>query len=51
MFADDLVLFADANKEQAQCIQASLAQFYRASGQKINVQKSRIYFSPKSQYK
>lgn len=46
MFADDVVLFGEASKAQALTIKTCLQQFYEASGQKVSVQKSRIYFSP-----
>lgn len=44
-FADDIVLFAEATTEQAQVIQDVLLRFCKASGQKLSLQKSRIYFS------
>jgi len=46
MFADDVVLFGDASREQAYHIQACLQEFCEASGQKISATKSSIYFSP-----
>jgi len=46
MSADDVVLFGEASKAQAIVAQASLNEFCEASGQKLNVQKSSVYFSP-----
>jgi hypothetical protein len=45
LFADDLLLFAEASIEQAHCIMHCLDLFCQASGQKINSQKTEIYFS------
>lgn len=44
-FADDLFLFAEANYEQAGSIKACLDDFCAASGEKVNCEKSRIFFS------
>lgn len=44
-FADDILLFAEATVEQAMVIQDCLERFSMASGQKISVAKSRVYFS------
>ena len=46
MFANDLILFTEAMKEQSQVIKTCLDRFYWASSQKVNSAKSRIYFSP-----
>jgi len=46
MFADDIVLFGEASTQQAQVIKDCLEDFCAWSGQKINTQKSSIYFSP-----
>jgi len=46
MFADDVVLFGEASIEQAQVIENCLTEFCTWSGQKVNTQKSSIYFSP-----
>lgn len=46
MFADDVILLGEANKEQAQTIKICLQEFCEASGQKVSMEKSRIYFSP-----
>ena len=40
LFADDIVLCAEASIEQARI-------FCKASGQKVNIQKSNIFFSKK----
>jgi len=45
MFADDVVLFGEATREQAQHIKECLKEFCDASGQKISMAKSSIYFS------
>ena len=45
MFADDVVLFAEATKTQALVINSCLRQFCEASGQKVSAQKSNVYFS------
>lgn len=45
MFADDVVLFAEASIEQAQIIKECLETFCAASGQRINHAKSKILFS------
>ncbi|CAJ2669949.1 unnamed protein product [Trifolium pratense] len=45
LFADDLLLFAEASIEQVHCIMHCLDIFCQASGQKINNQKTEIYFS------
>lgn len=44
-FADDLLLFAEANLDQAQIIQATLQNFCLSSGQKVSQEKTRVYFS------
>jgi len=46
MFADAVVLFGEANQEQAQIIKDCLQEFYEASRQKVSMQKSSIFFSP-----
>jgi len=46
MFANDVVLFGEANKEQASVVQVCLKKFCKASGKKLSAQKSCIYFSP-----
>jgi len=45
LFADDLLLFAEASIEQAHCVMHFLDLFCQASGQKINSQKLQIFFS------
>jgi len=44
-FADDLILFGEATREQALLIKEVLDKFYNASGQKISFNKSRVFFS------
>jgi len=46
MFADDVVLLGEASLKQAQTIKSCLLEFCQASGQKISLEKSRVYFSP-----
>jgi len=45
MFTDDVVLFGEASRDQAQAIKNCLREFCEALGQKISTQKSRILFS------
>lgn len=44
-FADDIILFAEATTDQALVIHDCLSRFCNASGQKVNLAKSRVYFS------
>nr|KYP65965.1 Putative ribonuclease H protein At1g65750 family [Cajanus cajan] len=44
-FADDLILFAEANMNQVEIIQSCLNHFCSSSGQKISQEKTRIFFS------
>ncbi|XP_028773622.1 uncharacterized protein LOC114730681 [Neltuma alba] len=44
-FADDVLLFAEANLEQADLINQCLEKFSRSSGLKVNHSKTRIFFS------
>ncbi|XP_074267339.1 uncharacterized protein LOC141590668 [Silene latifolia] len=44
-FADDMVLFAEANITQAQVIKEVLDHFCQASGEKVSTAKSKIFFS------
>lgn len=46
IFADDLILFAKVTEEACEAISEVLQVFCFKSGQKVNVDKSRIYFSP-----
>lgn len=45
LFADDLLLFAEASIEQAYCVMHCLDMFCQASGKKLNNQKTQIFFS------
>ncbi|CAJ2637065.1 unnamed protein product [Trifolium pratense] len=45
LFADDLLLFAEASIEQAHCMMHCLELFCKASGQKINNKKTQVFFS------
>ena len=47
VFVDDLILFADASLEQATLIQNVLNLFCRSSGQKLSMEKSRMFFLQK----
>ena len=44
-FADDIILFAEASLDQANVIHDCLDRFCNASGQKVSLAKSRVYFS------
>ncbi|KAL4343532.1 hypothetical protein AHAS_Ahas11G0087800 [Arachis hypogaea] len=44
-FADDLILFAEANLQQVDIIKKFLKAFCDSSGQKISNEKARVYFS------
>lgn len=44
-FADDIMLFAEASTDQATVIMDCLQCFCNASGQKVSLQKSSVYFS------
>ena len=45
-FADDLVLFAKADMKNCQSIRDTLDTFCELSGQKFNMTKSKVFFSP-----
>lgn len=45
LFADDMVLFAEASEEQISVIKECLDSFCNASGQRVNYNKSHILFS------
>ncbi|KAG8381639.1 hypothetical protein BUALT_Bualt06G0142500 [Buddleja alternifolia] len=45
MFADDLLLFGEASVRRVQSAMQILSKFCAMSGQRVNTQKSRIYFS------
>lgn len=44
-FADDLILFAEASVAQIRVIRRVLEHFCAASGQKVSLEKSKIFFS------
>lgn len=44
-FADDLILFAEASVTQVRVIRKVLEAFCKASGQKVSLPKSKIFFS------
>lgn len=44
-FADDLILFAEASVTQVRVIKKILERFCAASGQKVSLAKSKIFFS------
>ena len=45
LFADDSLLFCQANQEEVQCITDTLQLYAASSGQCINFEKSSVYFS------
>jgi ribonuclease HI len=45
-FADDLVLFAKADRKNCQSVKEVLESFCDLSGQKVNLNKSKVFFSP-----
>lgn len=49
-FADDLLLFAEASEEQAAVISRVLHDFCASSGQKVSMDKTRVYFSENVNY-
>lgn len=46
MFANDIILFDKINNQTTQAISDRLHFFCHIFGQKISLQKSKIYFSP-----
>ena len=44
-FVDNLLLFAKANPSNCRCVKEAIEEFCIRSGQKINPQKSKVYFS------
>lgn len=44
-FADDLILFAEASKQQLRVIKECFGYFCASSGQKVNLNKPRVFFS------
>lgn len=48
LFADDTMIFCHATKENSQKLSSLLLQYEKASGQKINSEKSSITFSAKT---
>lgn len=46
MFADDLILYGEASLSTLEAVSSTLSEFFRNSGQKMNKDKSKIYFSP-----
>lgn len=49
-FADDLILFGEASVAQAEIMMKCLNQFCEASGSKVSIAKSRIFFSKNTNY-
>lgn len=45
IFADDLILFAEASVSQIRVIRSVLERFCVASGQKVSLEKSKNFFS------
>ena len=48
-FADDLVLFAKVDLRNCTSVRETLDTFCELSGQKVSLNKSKVYFSPKYQ--
>lgn len=46
LFADGILLFAEASEEQVSCIRDDLQKFCKALGQSINLNEFMVYFSP-----
>lgn len=44
-FADDIILFAEASIDQAMVVKTCLDKLCAASGQKVSLNKSCVYFS------
>ncbi|KAG8368848.1 hypothetical protein BUALT_Bualt15G0089400 [Buddleja alternifolia] len=47
-FADDIILAAKANEKSARSIQKTLDLFCKASGLKVSLAKSTVYFAPRT---
>ena len=45
LFADDSLIFCQANKDEVQVVSDILLLYAEASGQCINLEKSSVYFS------
>jgi len=45
-FVDDLLLFAEANVNQAEVLKKVLSEFCMSLGKIVNIEKTRIFFSP-----
>lgn len=45
-FTDNVMLFSGANDDQIACIKDGPELFYRASRQKVNFHKSKMFYSP-----
>lgn len=45
IYADDLLLFGSATKEEAQTIANVLSDFQKVSGQRVGLEKSKLWFS------
>jgi hypothetical protein len=45
MFADDLLLFGEANERQMQCVMDTMETFCSMSGQEVSIEKTSILFS------
>lgn len=49
-FADELILFCETSLDQAKVMQECLELFCDASGSKVSIAKSRVYFSGNTNY-
>lgn len=45
-FADDLLLFGEVSMRRTRYIQKILNDFCMASGQKVNLNKSKVWYTP-----
>ncbi|OMO51138.1 reverse transcriptase [Corchorus capsularis] len=50
LFADDVILFAKANEKNCLTVLNTLRNLCNRSGQKVNFDKTRVWFSPKVDY-
>ncbi|KAL9680679.1 hypothetical protein QQ045_018564 [Rhodiola kirilowii] len=49
-FADDSIFFIKAEEEEVHTLKSILSQYKRASGQRINLEKSEIVFSQSTEH-
>lgn len=46
LFADDVLLFAEASLSQARVVKDTMMDFCRCSGMSVNLQKEKVFLSP-----